>query len=125
MTIESKYSDAGRSNSLYNEKNDCTVRAYALAANIEYKQAHANMFLAGRKCRRGFAIDKFYTEEFGKPLPRPNMTVKNYVMYIAHTGRWIIEIRGHVFAVIDGVIHDEPNPDSNNERHVLQAWKCS
>lgn len=114
--------DAGRSDTGINEHNDCTVRAYAAVMNISYMQAHADLFVAGRRMRRGFKVVGFFNEKFGKPQPRPHMTVVNYVKYIAHTGKWIILIRGHVFAVINGVIHDI-NPTRNDNCYVVMAWR--
>lgn len=66
--------DSGRTTAgLYNEKNDCTVRAYATAAGIDYRQAHAELFVAGRKMRHGFHVQPFFNAKFGKPLPRPQI----------------------------------------------------
>lgn len=116
-------SDSGRTDSGMNERNDCTVRAYAAVKGISYQQAHAILFVYGRKMRRGFRVGEFFNSEFGSPLPRPAMTVENYVNYIAHSGKWIILISKHVFAVIDGKIIDT-NPEYNLSRHVKAAWKC-
>lgn len=120
--IKGLSSDSGRSESELDEKRDCCVRAYAAVKGISYKQAHCDLWLAGRKMRRGFRCQAFYTKEFGNPLPRPQMVVENYVKFIAHTGKWIIEIRGHVFAVIDGTIIDL-YPQANHNRNVVRAWK--
>jgi hypothetical protein len=107
------------------EKNDCTVRAYAKAANIPYTQAHAEIEAAGRRFGRGFRVHNFYTEQ--KQFlwyPRPARRVDNFILNIAHTGNWIIWIRGHVFAVCDSVVHDR-HPKLNLKRHVLGAWQVS
>lgn len=106
------------------EKNDCTVRALATALEIDYFQAYAMMLTVGRKGRKGsnglFEIMKIY----GKNHPRPNMTVENFVRLVLSScgGNWIVQVRGHVFAVVNGVIHDE-YPEWNKNRHVIQAWK--
>lgn len=121
--VKGQACDAGRiENGYAHEKNDCTVRAYAVAAEIDYKVAHVELFLAGRKVKKGFVVEKFYTEKFGKPMGRPNMSVGKFVSLIAGSGNWIIKIRGHVFAVKEGVIYDI-NPAWNLNRHVLMAWK--
>lgn len=72
--------------------------------------------------RRGFRVVKFYDSKGWQKFPRPSMTVENYIRYIAHSGNWIIRIRRHVFAVIDGVIYDEM-PEATMKCHVLNAWK--
>lgn len=103
------------------EKNDCTVRAFADAMGIEYMTAYGMMLGFGRKKGKGFRCDSLYAR-YAEPMPRPSMTVANYVKFIAHTGNWIIEIRGHVFAVRNGEIRDI-NPSYNLERHVVKAWR--
>lgn len=114
--------DAGRIESGFtNEKNDCTVRAYAIMRNIPYIQAHGIFYLAGRRPKRGTNVHyAIYNKEFVR-LNRPNMTVKRFIEFYASTGRWIIQIRGHVFAVVDGCIQDQ-NPMANLNCHVLMSW---
>lgn len=113
--------DSGRSSLYSYEKNDCTVRAYALAKGIDYHAAHARLALAGRQDRKGFACMRFYNLEFGKAYPRMGITVKTFVQ-TATRGTYIIRISRHVFTVIDGVIHDI-YPESNLNRRILNIWK--
>ena len=106
---------------LLNEKNDCTVRALSEALGIPYLEAYGMMIGYGRKAKKRFNCRPMYSE-LGTAMPRPAMTVERYVSLIAHSGRWIIEIRGHVFAVIEGEIKDM-YPSYNLSRHVVQAWR--
>jgi hypothetical protein len=117
-----KYSDAGKSSArYYYDKNDCTVRAYALASRMSYDAAHDRLERAGRKLGKSFPCHRLYTMEFGKPCPRPGMTVKTFVQ-LAAKGRFIILIRGHVFYVEDGVIFDM-DPSYNVNRHIRMIWR--
>ncbi len=107
------------------EKNDCTVRALMDAMEIPYLEAYGMLLAFGRKKGRGIKASVSY-EIYGAfavaKHPRPNMTVENYVRYICHTGNWIVEVRGHVFAVVSGVIRDI-NPSANLNCHVLNSWR--
>ena len=119
--ITGSQDDAGRLESGIAEKKDCTVRAYAIMKNIPYPIAHETFKLLGRKQKRGTNIHiRIYNAEFVN-LKRPNMTVKTFIENYAIAGRWIIQIRGHVFAVVDKEIKDI-HPMYNLNRHVKQAW---
>ena len=109
---------------LPNEKNDCTVRAYSKAAGIPYLQAHQELTDAGRIPGKGFRVWPFYEKKGFLWYPRPHRRVDNFVLNIARNGNWIVWIRGHVFAVCDGVIHDT-RPSAVLKRHVLGAWQVS
>ena len=115
-------SDAGRTDSLIPEKNDCTVRAYATVTGMSYRDAWRELAAAGRKFRKGFHVEPFYRKKFGFPLPRPNCTVHNFVNAFCKHGKWIVLVRGHVFAVVDGVVHDM-RPEMNANKHVLMVWR--
>lgn len=117
------YNDGNKNGRYQNETNDCTVRAYAIAANIPYANAHAELFLFGRKNRHGINFIPFARSKGWKEYPRPSMEVDSYVKYIALTGRWIIAVRGHVFAVVDGTIHDTIRLSKLVNRHVTHAWR--
>jgi hypothetical protein len=50
------FDDGGRSQSKRpKQKNDCTVRALAIACEITYDEAYEMLAAAGRSCSRGFA----------------------------------------------------------------------
>ena len=109
-------SDGGRASSQPQERLDCVVRGIAIAAGIEYAMAHAMLKVAGRKdrCRTKHpALAKIMTDMLAngingmvvKPAGDCGITVKRYVEEHS-TGRYLLGRRGHIFAVIDGVIHD-------------------
>ena len=97
------------------ERHDCTVRAVALIAAISYKEAHAILKKAGRKNGHTFKfiswvagygpiadrLKVFYTAS----AHNTHLTINQFVK-TNPKGRYIVRTKGHVFAVIDGMIHD-------------------
>lgn len=110
------------------ETNDCTVRAFAAAANIPYTEAHAIMAKHGRKfgdgTRHATQI-KAYAEKGGKlkaifgntrgarfrahsepHVPHEKgITLKTLLDEIP-LGRFVCLMRGHAFAIIDRELAD-------------------
>lgn len=109
------------------EENDCTVRALANASGMPYKLAHKILAKAGRKERHGMLTDQYSPvyERLGFTLesihgttrgarylshktgraPQPGITLDNLLNRLGY-GRYIIKIRGHVLAVVDGKVLD-------------------
>jgi hypothetical protein len=110
-------SDGGLAATGLNEQADCTVRSVAIAAEIPYMAAHTMMKLLGRKYRcasRRGVIEQFFSTKprLGRYtiapqylVPTPTTTVGKFLERRA-SGRFIVRVRGHVFAVVDGVVHD-------------------
>lgn len=90
--------------------NNCTITALHLAAGIPYLRAHEIGFLAGRKPNRGlylkelFAVARKEGIRFRKQRIR-RMTLEKFVAKNP-TGRFVVEKRGHAFAVIEGRVFD-------------------
>lgn len=114
--------DAGRSASSHpNEKLDCTIRAFATALNISYDDAHAVLKASGRKDRHRFKSCGAYTKHIGKSCKRSGSVGR--FLRDNPLGRFIVQVRGHVFAVIDGIPHDKIQV---SERwHVSGAWRVT
>ena len=107
------------------ETKDCTVRAVSIAIDIPYAVAHAMLSKAGRPDKDGPRASVFtafmksigYTKYeyparyykvekcYGTIERRARITFKRWLPEHS-TGRYIVDMRGHVFAVIDGVVHD-------------------
>jgi hypothetical protein len=109
------------------EANDCTVRALANGLGAPYKIAHRIMADAGRKRGCGVLFDAWHSvyTRLGFRLisvhgttrgaryvsfrtgiaPQPGSTLEN-IMHRLQNGRYIVKIRGHVLAVVDGKIMD-------------------
>lgn len=110
----------------YGEKKNCTVRAFHHAFGISYEEAYQVLKDAGRKHDHGFVfsslVHKLGASYKGVPFMEhrnPHMTVGTFVNTYK-VGTFILRYRGHVFAVINGVIHDcfKVNPN----RRVLDFW---
>lgn len=110
------------------EALDCTVRALAVAFGLKYKEAHAIMKDHGRadsSKARGFSIvvDKKFAAfiEWKKQRSELKMTVGRFLKE-HQIGTYILSINGHVFTVINGMIHDSGAVRKGS--HVKIAWKC-
>jgi len=113
-----QYTDGGRTaDGFTKERKDCTVRAIAVACEVPYSEAHDELARRGRKDSKGCQFVKMVDSDpvfCGKRLV-PVYDQKNHngkciclVTAIKRfpTGRYIIRKAHHVFALIDGVVHD-------------------
>jgi len=123
----------------FNEHNDCTVRALAIAARVPYQAAHSALAAAGRPHRRGpKAIgqrDKTGAVRVDCPAIRiaantVGMDIRRLerTEYAAKTvataprdsrlqeGSYILYVRGHVAALVDGEVIDW----TDGRRHRIQ-----
>ena len=99
-----------------NERNDCTVHATAIAAQIPYYQAHDLLARFGRRPGRGFQYISFVFECNRKQERVGGYRVEQVLMPGIVTlakflrdfpkGRFVVRKSGHVFAVIDGIQYD-------------------
>ena len=111
-----------------NEKNDCSVKAVALVCGVSYDVAHATMAELGRKAGRGASTSSIEQAvlKLGKTLEPVNPkniiaqypgVHKNLQNVTTHHparfnevwkngGTYLAYIRGHVLAIVDGVVHD-------------------
>ncbi len=117
------------------ERRDCAVRAATIAAGREYVEVHRIFWSYGRKPRRstplrifmqvaehlgavetlaaaGYRVGPLGTGEKSPTLSRFAATHRE--------GRYVVRVRGHMLAVIDGVVHDH---SQQPRRRVLQAWR--
>lgn len=87
------------------EANDCTVRATALALRMPYVVARAKLGQLGRKPRRGFTFREPVVKALGFEA-LPEYSCRSWASVKASlpaTGAFVVRIRRHVFAVVDGV----------------------
>lgn len=114
-------------NPMMKEGLDCTVRALANAKEIPYEEAHAIMASFGRQQGKGCAFDRMHEAyssnglefvcSFGTTLDATwvssviggyrlsGRSVKSLLKELQN-GKYIVSVRKHVFAVIDGEIVD-------------------
>lgn len=113
------YSDGGRQNSAFvDERNDCTVRAFAIATGLPYENARAVMASLGRQPGKGMSgyhsmMDSLKGDVFNgykiKPITVFYRTVGAFVKTHPE-GRYILSVRNHVLAVIEGEVQDWCRP---------------
>lgn len=123
------YSDGGRAASKRpRQKNDCTVRAYAIAFGIPYDPAYDTLSDAGRKCSSGFDINEFLNNHpraekisFPAVKGRERMNPMAFYERFGDKGTYICRTAGHVYAVVNGVVHDTHAP--RGDRCIYAAWK--
>ena len=129
------YNDGGRATSKRPlQKNDCTVRALAIATGMPYDTVYDILKDAGRQCSGRFNIKqflfephnqdffncKFHWQSFpavkGECRMNPVAFSKqfNQGIYIAKTAK-------HVFTFIDGVAQDVEA--ERDDRCIYAAWK--
>jgi len=124
------FNDGGRATSRRpRQRDDCTVRALAIALRIPYDDAYDQLAGAGRKCSRGFRLSDWLNDQpfarrisfpavKGERRMNPARFCKDYP-----TGTYIAKVAKHTFAVVDGVVHDtfENSPD----RCIYVAWEIA
>lgn len=112
------------------ERADCAVRALMVAAGMTYEAAHRiyakNGRETGRRTRRltqtvtmrqlGFIA--LTLEDDGGLVLQPTVT---QFIKANPRGRYIVRKRGHLFAVIDGVVHNWKHGVGPRTR-VTHAW---
>jgi hypothetical protein len=106
------------------EHNDCTVRALALTAKINYSTAHWIARTAGRKNRKGFYSNELlqtaktkFKLNYQSVKVKP-MTVATFCKKYPR-GSYYCNKRGHAFAVIDGICYDHTKGGS----HIRGVWE--
>jgi len=116
------------------DRNNCVPKALTALTGEPYKQVDDYLKARGRKKGKGtprkasvaFLQDRGFTQ-----LPTPSLTKRYYggvvrKMKVASfakafpKGKFVVYVRGHVVAVIDGQILDDWNSSS---RVVKDAWR--
>lgn len=122
--------DSGRSSSRrQREQNDCTVRAVATAFGLDYDDAYDALAEGGRKCSRGFNLSKWLAVQgiasvqrlsFPAVKGRRRMNPATFCSQYP-VGNYICRVAKHVFAVVDGVVHDDQ--EQRPDRCIYLAWR--
>jgi hypothetical protein len=119
------------------ERNDCTVTAFAKVTGLDYAKANQILTLCGRRYGKGHHIEKIvsflktntefmlmlgidsslyqFTSVPSKPLSVGYLRLAPKV----YPGRYLVTIREHAFAMIDGVITD----NCSNHMTITGMWK--
>jgi hypothetical protein len=124
--------DGGQSDTIYaGEENTCTVRALAITANISYEDAYDIMQEAGRRPNgrifMGMGLSKFqecgghYECVYCRGIFSPRITLRKMLPQLEE-GNYIVRVRRHVFAVVDGLVYDTELLPARNSI-IETVWK--
>jgi len=107
-----------------NEYRDCTVRALTTVSGAPYATVHSIFAAHGRRNRRGVVL-KDVLQSIAHDLGLTARVVRRSgsverLLRDFPAGRLVVNTRGHAFAVIDGVIHDDIVTSALC--HVKRAW---
>ena len=123
-----------RGDAYSNERQDCTVHATSIAAQIPYYQAHDLLARSGRRSRhripylsfvcnlreRGERVGAYRIEKVHMPRI---VTLAKFLRDFPK-GRFVVRKSGHVFAVIDGIQYDSfPNGPKVRITHIYHFVK--
>ena len=132
------------------ESNDCVVRAFASAFELDYETAHDKVSkIFGRQNRKGTAGFRFKMNSLSEnsisineksitPVKGDvnlmywvmvkgvrtlrNMTTAHFLKTFA-TGTYIIQVKAHAFTIKDGVVIGNPSDATSRKKVILNAWK--
>lgn len=117
----------------FNERNDCTVIATSITCDIPYQEAHKICKAAGRKNRGKLNTQAKLIPELENrgynvtAIPTAYLFQENGCRYTMSTigkefshGKYIVRIKGHVAALVDGKILDWT---AGRRHRVLAMWQ--
>ena len=130
MTYHYHKTDGGRSLSKRpRQRNDCVVRAIAVACEVTYDEAYDILRGLGRRSCRSVKPDVWKTwmlkyqgsvfVNYPVIIGVPRMTLDFFCAQAK--GRWVVHIARHLTAVVDGTLYDEIMPPG--DRCVYTAFK--
>lgn len=105
------------------ERNDCSVRAYAVAACVSYESAHQLYTKHGRlpgKRTRYMTTTLVLRETFPNATSLSPYISLNRFVAMNPKGHFILHTKSHAFALCDGIVHDWGN---HPRYRILEAWK--
>lgn len=112
--------------------NDCQIWAFASLLNISYEESYECLYSVGWRENStyntegrwkkllntmGFRFERFWVRWYEKK----GYTLKNIFEIVPKNGRFLINIRGHVLSVVDGVIYD--NAGSSPYCRIIQVFE--
>lgn len=110
------------------DRNDCSVRALAVAVGLTYEQAGAIFAAFGRKMKEGTSVEtSIRVMEERLKMRRLELSdgpeeLKYFALY-QDKGRFVLHRRGHAFALVEGVIHDWEGTRATTQ--VIRAWEVT
>lgn len=111
------------------ERNDCTVRALAIATETLYTKAFMKLAAAGRRRNCGFHVSSIlknnsvhFGHQFKKLKFRKPITLQKFIKKYPH-GTFYVQKYGHVFVVRDGAVLDVFRPGAYTR--IKKAWEVT
>jgi len=110
------YKDLQSRTERWEETNDCTVKAWAVVANLSYEDAHDDLRSRGRRHRKGVNMRAMLISLLiQRNLSAVDVTVKwrkkgvktvTTAAKLDPKGTYLVFVKRHVLAVKGGQIHD-------------------
>lgn len=120
-----------RTSNKFGERNDCTVKAVAMACRVSYTEAHVACESLGRRRHKGMQNMHvlFVAKKLGFTLTPVKLKRKNGSKFTQRTvgvkcknGYYMAFVRGHVLPVINGEVYDW---SKGRCFHVREVWKIT
>ena len=110
------------------ERNDCVVRSLVITLGLKYSEAHrVAREIAERKDKKGcnlhvimeyFRIRHVKTKGLGRRFGFPTLA---QIAPLLETGRYILRVKNHAFAVINGVQYD--HSENGDRKRILDVYE--
>jgi len=104
---------------------DCTVRALHIASGLDYDLCAIALAVCGRRKNSGCRLSDWFPAMRHLNLCHPETKIKDVKR--ANDSRLqdncVVLVRGHVFAIRNGVHSDGPYAFLNNNMRVRLAWR--
>ena len=127
------YTDGGRAKTEYEgrEDFDCTVMALAHAASMSYEHAHEILRISGRLegCTHMMedGLKTYEAEGLGSSIPFEGTWNLVDVVREHPEGRFIVRKRGHVFAIVDGIVYEDQRHEKADAilryDRIIKMWR--
>jgi hypothetical protein len=110
------------------DKSDCSVRALATAVGCTYEQASAVYTAAGRRVGKPTPVEITYKvmgDWLGlRSLDGVRGMQLQELAELAKAGRYVVHLRNHALAVVEGVVQDWDSLD-NRRAKVETVWRMT
>lgn len=119
------YTSCAKVSDAYNETNDCTVKAVAIACDIPYIKAHAVLKEIGRKPGRGLYAHQYHEaiKKLGytiKTIQTDAKTISTLPSHLDSSKSYIANVRGHALAVVKGKVEDW---SAGRKHRIRNVWE--
>ena len=121
LSVPFKHTDGGTSQ--FNEYNDCQIRATSLSTGLYYGVVHELARKAGRIRRQRFNTEQVLEMVKGFEFQSHDVCISIKEFVKEHPeGEFIARIPSHVFAIIDGVVHDIEG-NVRDKDTIVKYWR--